>query len=89
MIFAMVVPTKGASGRFSLDKSLQFMEEIGDKMSKVIVNTDQEPSTSKCLINDIVEGWPQGQTVVQLSRVKSSGSNGVVKKCIQELELQL
>ena len=88
MRFATSVPTKGASGRFSSDKALQFMEEIGDKTSKVIVKTDQEPSI-KYLVKDMVEGRPQGQTVVELSPVKSSGSNGMVEKCIQELEGQL
>jgi len=88
MRFATAVPTKGASGRFSSDKALQFMEEIGDKTSKVIVKTDQEPSI-KYLINDIVEGRPQGQTLVELSPVKSSGSNGIVEKSIQEIEGQL
>jgi hypothetical protein len=88
MRFATAVPTKGASGRFSSDKALQFMEEIGDKTSKVIVKTDQEPSI-KYLINDIVEGRPQGQTLVELSPVKSSGSNGIVEKSVQEIEGQL
>ena len=88
MRFATAVPTKGASGRFSSDKALQFMEEVGDKTSKVIVKTDQEPSI-KYLVNDIVEGRPLGQTVVELSPVKSSGSNGIVEKSIQELEGQL
>ena len=81
---ATAVPTKGASGRFSSDKALQFMEEIGDTTSKVIVKADQEPSI-KYLVNDIVEGGPQGQTVAELSPVKPSGSNGMVEKCIQEV----
>ena len=88
MRFATAVPTKGASGKFSSDKVLQFMEELGDKASKVMVKTDQEPSI-KYLVNDIIEGRPSGQTVPEMSPVKSSGSNGMVERCIQDLEGQL
>jgi len=34
MCFATVVPTKGASGKFAVDKAIEFMEEIGDHTGK-------------------------------------------------------
>ena len=57
MRFATAVLTKGASGNFSSDKALQFMEELGDKASKIILETDQQPRI-KYLVNDIIEGRP-------------------------------
>ena len=29
-VFATAVPTKGSTGRFSVDKILEFVEEVGD-----------------------------------------------------------
>ena len=41
---ATAVPTKGASGKFSVDKCLEFFDENGDRESRIVVKTDQEPS---------------------------------------------
>ena len=88
MHFSTTVPTKGASGKFASDKVTEFMEEIGDRSTKVIVKTDQEPSI-KYLVKDVIDARPLGQTVVEESPVKSSGSNGRVERGIQSLEGQL
>ena len=88
MHFATAVPTKGASGKFAVDKALQFMEEVGDTTSKVIVKIDQEPSI-QYFVKDLIESRPQGQTVIEESPVKSSGSNGIVERGVQVLEGQL
>ena len=88
MHFATAVPTKGASGKFAVDKALQFMEEVGDTTSKIIVKTDQEPSI-QYFVKDLIESRPQGQTVIEESPVKSSGSNGIVERGVQVLEGQL
>ena len=64
------------------------MEEVGDKATKVIIKTDQEPSI-KYLVKDIIDTRPEGQTVPEESPVKSSGSNGRVERGIQGLEGQL
>ena len=88
MHFSTAVPTKGASGKFASDKVVEFMEEVGDRATKVIVKTDQEPSI-KYLVKDIIDARPEGQTVVEESPVKSSGSNGRVGRGIQGLEGQL
>ncbi len=42
--FAVAVPTKGASGKFTVDKAIEYMEESGDQLGKGNVKTDQEPS---------------------------------------------
>ena len=44
MVMATTVPSKGGVGRFASDKCWKFMEENGDKVNKVIIKTDQEPS---------------------------------------------
>ena len=88
MSFATAVPTKGASGKFAVDKALEFMEEVGDMTSKVIVKTDQEPSI-QYFVKDLIDSRTQGQTIIEESPVKSSGSNGVVERGVQILEGQL
>ena len=88
MQFATAVPTKGASGKFSSDKTVEFIEELGDGASKIIIKNDQEPSI-KYLIKDVVDSRPEGQTVLEESPVKSSGSNGRIERCVQSLEGQL
>ena len=88
MCFATVVPTKGASGKFAVDKAIEFMEEIGDHTGKVILKTDQEPSI-QYFVKDLIDSRPAGQTVIEESPVKSSGSNGVVERSVQGIEGQL
>ncbi len=75
--FEVAVPTKGASGKFAVDKAIEYMEESGDQLGKVIVKTDQEPSI-QYFVKDLVDSRPAGQTVIEESTVKSSGSDGVV-----------
>ena len=45
MIFATAVPTQGASGRFALDKSLQFMEEIDSEISQMKIQVNERART--------------------------------------------
>ena len=40
-VMATAVPTKGSTGRFSVDKVLEFMDEVGDQAVEVIVKSDQ------------------------------------------------
>ena len=73
---AEAVPTKGiGSGRFVVDRCLDFIEENGDKDRDVILKTDQEPAIT-VLIKDLVEARQQGKTMVEESPVKSSGRSG-------------
>ena len=69
MNFATAVPTKGASGKFASDKAVEFMGEVGDRATKVILKSDQEPSI-KFLVKDIIDSRPEGQTVTEESPVK-------------------
>ena len=85
MSFASTVPTKGASGKFASDKAVEFMEELGDHTNKVIIKTDQEPSI-QYFIKDLINSRPEGQTVIEESPVKSSGSNGIIERSVQGVE---
>ena len=85
MKFATAVPTKGASGKFAVDKGLEFIQEVGDASGKIIIKNDQEPSM-KYFINDLVEAREEGRSLLEESPVKSSGSNGVVERGVQSVE---
>ena len=69
-VMATTVPNKGGIGRFASDKCWEFMEENGDKVNKVIVKTDQEPSITY-LIKDLVGRREEGQTIVEEAPVES------------------
>ena len=85
MKFATAVPTKGSSGKFAVDKALEFLAEVGDMDGQVIIKNDQEPSI-QYFIKDMVESRVSGRTHLEESPVKSSGSNGVVERGIQGVE---
>lgn len=52
---ATAAPTKRASGRCGVDKSLELIDEIGDAEADSIVKTGQEPSM-QYLVKDLVGG---------------------------------
>ena len=83
--FATAVPQKGASGRFATDKCIEFIQENGDEENSILVKTDQEPSI-QCLIKDLIDTRKEGKTIPEESPVRSSGSNGVVERGVQEIE---
>ena len=41
MYFATVVPTKGSIGRFAVDKALDYVSELGDRNSRIIIKRSQ------------------------------------------------
>ena len=82
---AATVPSKGGTGKFGVDKCLDFIEENGDREGNIIVKNDQEVSM-QYLINDLLVERAAGKTVLEESPVKSSSSNGVVERGVQEVE---
>ena len=80
---ATTVPMKGSSGRFTVDKVLEYIEENGDAERDIILKNDQEPSI-KILNKEVIEGRKEGKTIPEESPVKSSGSNGVVERAGQQ-----
>ena len=83
--FATAVPQKGASGRFATDKCIEFIQENGDEENSILIKTDQEPSIQS-LIKDLIDTRKEGKTIPEESPVRSSGSNGVVERGVQEIE---
>ena len=80
MNFAAVVPTKGSSGRFGVDKALEFNTEYGDSGEKIFVKSDQGPSI-EYFFKDLAEGCEEGRALFEESPVGSSGSNGLSEVC--------
>jgi hypothetical protein len=87
-VMATTVPTKGGSGKFGVDKCLEFIEENGDRDGEIVVKTDQEPSILY-LVKDLMEGRGDAKTMPEESPVKSSGSNGIVERTVQDVEGQI
>ena len=87
---ATTVPMKGSTGRFSVDKVVDFFEENGDKEGTILVKSDQEPAI-EFLVNGLVEARPEGRTIVEEapSPKDSKGSNGEVERAVQEVEGQI
>ena len=88
MHFATAVPTKGSIGRFAVDKTVDFMAELGDSTGRVLVKTDQEPAI-KSFVKDLIVAREEGRTITEESPVKSSGSNGRAERAVQALEGQI
>ena len=63
MRMATAVPTKGSTGKFALDKCLEYIDENGDREGTIIVKTDQE-NPIEYLMKEVVEGRPDGKTLV-------------------------
>ena len=78
----------GSTGRFTIDKVLEFIEEVGDGAATIMIKTDQEPSI-QCLVEDLVAAREEGRTVVEESPVQSSGSNGIVERAVQTIESRM
>ncbi len=79
---------KGSSGKFAVDRVLDFIAEVGDIDGQIIVKNDQEPSI-QYFIKDLVESRESGRSHLEESPVKSSGSNGVVESRVQGVEGQV
>ena len=58
------------------------MAEAGD------IKSDQEPAVKR-LVKDLVRARAEGKSVVEESPVGSSGSNGVVERAMQAVEVQI
>ena len=84
LLFATTVPTKGSSGKFSVDKSLDFLEEAGDMNNSIILKNDQGPAT-QYFIKDSVDSRPEAKVILEESPVKSSGSNEIVERGVQSI----
>ena len=85
MKFATAVPVKGSSGKFAVDRALEFVAEVGDTDVQIIIKNDQEPSI-QYLIKNLVGSRESGRSILEESPIKSGGSNGVVERVVRVVE---
>ena len=84
---ATVVPRKGVEGWIP-KRLMAWLREIGLEYHEIIVKTDNEPA-----LVALVEAWSRyraakggGKMIMEHSPVRSSKSNGVVEKAVQEVQ---
>jgi hypothetical protein len=82
---AVVVPSKGSTGRYAARMALELIDECGDKDRDVILKTDQEAAIL-FLVDDICTSRTGARTIVEQVPKKSKGSNGVVERAVQSVE---
>ena len=88
---ATAVPTK-TSGRYTAERVLAFMKEIGAEKGELTVKSDQEASI-QAVIAEVgrlrATEAGAGKPIVEVSPVGSSGSNGVIERAVRSVEQQV
>ena len=72
---------------FSVDKCLGFIDEVGDKATRVIVKTDQEPALKA--LRDAIINKLDKNLVAEESPVEESQSNGEIENAIILIEIAI
>ena len=85
---AVVVPSKGSTGRYAVRMVVDLIEEWGDKDRTVNVKSDQEPAI-KFLVDDVCMARTGARTIVEQAPKGSKGSNGIVERAVQSTEQYL
>ena len=88
MTKAIVVPSKGSTGRYAARMVMDLIGECGDKDQAIIVKTDQEPAI-KFLVDDVCTARTGAKTIVEQAPKRSKGSNGIVERAVQSVEQYL
>ena len=79
------------TGRYAVDKCLQFLHENGDTDNRIIVKTDNE-NAIQYVVKEVVEARQKDKTevrprtLVENSVEKDSKSNGLVEAAVQDVE---
>ena len=81
-------PNRGASGKAASDKCLDFIDRNGDRERDIRVKTDQDPSI-EFLVEEIVTDRNLGKTIVEEAFKKKRGSNWIVERRVQGVEVQI
>ena len=84
-MMATTVPMKGSTGKFAVDRILDFIDENGDREATIIVKSDQE-NAIEYVVREVSDERPEGKTIPEESPKKSSGSNGVAEKAAEDIE---
>ena len=88
MVYSTVVPRKGSTGEFAARRITAFIKEIGCEFVSVIMKSDQEPAI-QALLEDVRRMRADARTLVEMSPVGESASNGVVERGIQSVQGQV
>jgi hypothetical protein len=88
MMCSTGVPRKGSTGEFTAKRVNAFIREIGCEFVTVIIKSDQEPAI-QALLEDVRRLRGEVKTIIELSPVGESASNGVVERGIQAMQGQL
>ena len=75
------VKQKGAAYEYVVKRAIAFLKELGHVNNKIIIKTDQE-SPIRAVAEKIAESRGEGQTILEHSTVRSSGSNGIIARGI-------
>ena len=87
-LLSFLVKQKGAAYEYVVKRAIAFLKELGHVNNKIIIKTDQE-SPIRAVAEKIAESRGEGQTILEHSPVRSSGSNGIIERGIKEVEYQI
>jgi len=85
---AVVVPSKGSTGRYAAKMVLELIAECGDKDRPILLKSDQEPAILY-LIDDVSTSRTGAKTLAEQAPKRSKGSNGIVERAVQSVEVFL
>ena len=75
---AVVVPSKGSTGRYAAKMVLELIAECGDRDRPILLKSDQEPAILY-LLDDVSTSRTGAKTLIEQAPKRSKGSNGVVE----------
>ena len=85
---AVAVPSKGSTGNFATRMVMDLIKECGDENRDIILKTDQE-NAIKFLVDDVCTARTGARTIAEMAPKGSKGSNGIVEKAVQSVEMCL
>jgi hypothetical protein len=85
---AVTVPSKGSTGSFAASRVLDLIKECGDDNRDIIVKTDQE-NAIRFLVDDVCAARTGARTIAEMVPKGSKGSNGIVERAVQSVEMCL
>ena len=87
MTCSMVVKEKGIGDGYVVRRVIAFIRELGYDGKKLVLKSDQESSVNAVLVR--VAQKREGETFLEHSPVRSSGSNGIIERGIKDVQGQI
>ena len=79
---SLLAKEKGAAYEYVVKRAVAFLKELGHVNNRAITKTDQE-SPIRAVPEKIAESRGEGQTILEHSPVRSSGSNGIIERGVK------